>query len=162
MEYHSNPYSDSYIFLSSKKNSLVTIYDISRDDNGIVQLHAPPFMAHPGEGPFSSTEWRAGIQIVPSFKVDDNTFSLLELSSRGAVFEGNYKVARRPSQGNGANTSSDTTGLRVDKSPAYKKLEQDPLIYDPAIGPLEAARHIVVDLSDACKRKSSKLSTLLH
>jgi hypothetical protein len=65
-------------FLSCRNNGLVTVYDVSQSNQGLIQLNQPPYMLSSSK---SLYEKYTGQQ----FLVEDAGFCLLRLSERGSV-----------------------------------------------------------------------------
>ena len=65
-------------FLSSRNNGLVTVYDVSQSNQGLIRLDQPPYMLSSSK---SLYEKYTGQQ----FLVEDAGLCLLRLSERGSV-----------------------------------------------------------------------------
>lgn len=136
--------------LSSRNNSLVSIYDVSGDKDGLLRCHGLPYSL---SGRFPSGP-HAGFYVVQPHpdSGNDTTASLLQLTSRGGI----YQTAL------GLRQDTDTTPLSVavdvSWSSAVHRLATDSSIQRLDVGRLGARAMEEVDFRKAYQRMLSLAS----
>ncbi|KAI8989669.1 hypothetical protein BD414DRAFT_414849 [Trametes punicea] len=133
-------------FLTSQRNSLVTVYDVSRGNGNLVYLHEPPYALPPvlqPDGPHSGYAFFQQPTLVGSKHV-----SMLQLSDRGGVSLLNLQ--RVP---NDAIQDAPNPGRRrADWPDDVKKLGSYADAAHRDLGPLAGRGHDVVDLQPAYEK----------
>ncbi|KAI9057898.1 hypothetical protein FKP32DRAFT_1597859 [Trametes sanguinea] len=133
-------------FLTSRRNALVTVYDVSRASDNLVYMHEPPRALSPGlhpDGPhlgyaFYQQPTPAGSKHVSIFQLSDRGgLSLLNLHRVPNDTVPETPTARR---------------ARGDWPEAVKKLRDDAEAARPDLGPVAGKAHIIVDLEPAYQR----------
>ena len=78
---------DPLTFLTSARNSLTTIYDVSRSNSGTEMIHcwSYPYALSTSKSSFNPSNRRVGTQSVRK-QGESNTVCLFELSERGALY----------------------------------------------------------------------------
>jgi len=137
--------------LSSRNNSLVSVYDVSGDKDGLLRSHALPYNL---SGRFPSGS-HAGFYVAHPHPVsgNDTRASLLQLTSRGGI----YQTALALRQDNDTTPLSVT--VDVSWSSAVHRLATASSIQRPEIGKLGARAMQEVDFRRAYQRISSLTSS---
>ncbi|KAG2157238.1 hypothetical protein DEU56DRAFT_845237 [Suillus clintonianus] len=118
-------------FLSSLKNGLVTIYDVSRGNDNLIHSHSvPTFLPHDGD--MGAPDSESAFFVQP----DRSTLLLLRLSGQGSFHCQDFAVCH-----NGIDIlPRQTSGTSHDWSADVQKLAQRAKELQPQYGPL-SARH---------------------
>ncbi|KAG0699656.1 hypothetical protein DFH29DRAFT_983430 [Suillus ampliporus] len=130
-------------FLSSLKNELVTIYDVSRGDDNLIHCHSVP-TSLPQDGDIGAPDSESTFVVRP----DMSTFSLLRLSGQGSlhcqdftVCRNDVDILRRQTVGTGHEWSADV-----------QKLAQRAKELQPLYGPLSARHFSELNLRTAYQK----------
>ncbi|KAG2078176.1 hypothetical protein BDR04DRAFT_1226942 [Suillus decipiens] len=118
-------------FLSSFKNGLITIYDVSRGDDNLIHCHSVP-TSLPHDGDMSASELESTFFVQP----DKSTFSLLRLSGQGSLQCQDFAVCCNGMDDLSRQTSHTSHEWCAD----VQKLAQRAKELKPHYGPL-SARH---------------------
>ena len=125
--------------LSSRNNSLLSVYDVSGSDDGLVQSHTLPYSlsGYFPNGPHS------GFCVV---QPDRNSMvgSLLQLSNRGAIYQSALTLHREEHQS--------PTKIELIWSPGVQRLNTDSCTQKPDVGRLGAREMQEIDLRQAYQR----------
>lgn len=127
-------------YLTSRKNGLVTVYDVSRsDDDKLLHVNVSPYALPLLSG---HDEWHSGITSFRHPLDKNNTcVSWFQLSNRGGIHRLDLDVALKNSNG------SHFPGLGFEWSTDVKEMDLQATSVRPYSGPLEARRPSPVDLS---------------
>jgi hypothetical protein len=137
--------------LSSRNNSLVSIYDVSSDKDGLLRSHALPYSL---SGRFPNGP-HAGFYVAQPHpdSGNDTTASLLQLTSRGGIYQ--TALALRQD----ADTTPLSVAVDVSWSSAVHRLATASSIQRPDVGRLGARAMEEVDFRRAYQRMSSLASS---
>lgn len=130
-------------FLSSLKNGLITIYDVSRENDNLIHSHSvPTFLPHDGD--MGASESESAFFVQP----DRCTFSLLRLSGQGSLHCQDFAVYR-----NGMDVlPRRTSGTSCEWSADVQKLAQRAKELQPQYGPLSARHFSELNLRTAYQK----------
>lgn len=118
-------------FLSSLKNGLITIYDVSRGNDNLIHCHSVP-TSLPHDGDMGASESESSFFVQP----DRSTLSLLRLSGQNSLHCQDFAVYH-----NGMDVlPRQTSGTSHEWSADVQKLAQRAKELQPQYGPL-SARH---------------------
>ncbi|KAG2054717.1 hypothetical protein BDR06DRAFT_982290 [Suillus hirtellus] len=118
-------------FLSSLKNGLITIYDVSRGNDNLIHCHSVP-TSLPHDGDMGASESESSFFVQP----DRSTVSLLRLSGQNSLYCQDFAVYH-----NGMDVlPRQTSGTSHEWSADVQKLAQRAKELQPQYGPL-SARH---------------------
>lgn len=123
--------SGTLTFLSSFKNGLITIYDVSRGDDNLIHCHSVP-TSLPHDGDMSAPELESTFFVQP----DKSTFSLLRLSGQGSLQCQDFAICRNGMD----NLSRQSSHTSHEWCADVQKLAQRAKELKPHYGPL-SARH---------------------
>ena len=131
--------------LSSRNNCLLSVYDVSGDETGLMQSHALPYSLpcrFPG-GPHS------GFYVIHPHPESDNvnTASLLQLTSRGGIYQSALSLCQDQTQS--------PTRVDISWSPEVYRLDAASPIQQPYVGKLGARAMQEVDFRQAYQRMLS-------
>jgi hypothetical protein len=131
--------------LSSRNNCLLSVYDVSGDETSLIQSHALPYSLpcrFPG-GPHS------GFYVINPHPESDNvnTVSLLQLTSRGGIYQSALSLCQDQTQS--------PARMDISWSPAIYQLDATSPIQQPYIGKLGARAMQEVDFRQAYQRMLS-------
>lgn len=137
------PCADPITFLTSDKNALVTVYDVSSDDDTFIHLNATPYMLNQGA---PSTKRRIGRDIVkyPS----QSRAMILELLHNGSI----HCTELRSSLSGPLNDTGPASPVICEWSPAVKEISERAAV--SVLGPLGGRNMSEVDLEPPYHRKS--------
>ncbi|KAG1827154.1 uncharacterized protein BJ212DRAFT_1443298 [Suillus subaureus] len=130
-------------FLSSLKNGLITIYDVSRGNDNLIHCHSiPTSLPHDEDMGASGSESTFFVQ------PDRTTFSLLRLSGQGSLHCQDFAVCR-----NGMDVlPRQTSGTSHEWSADVQKLAQRARELQPQYGPLSARHFSELNLRTAYQK----------
>ncbi|OSD08614.1 hypothetical protein PYCCODRAFT_1380319 [Trametes coccinea BRFM310] len=133
-------------FLTSRRNSLVTVYDVSRASDNLVYMHEPPHalspVLHP-DGPHLGYAFYQQPTLAGS-----KHLSIFQLSNRGSMSLLNLQRVHNDT----APETPTARRTRGDWSEAVKKLGDEAEAARPDLGPVAGKAHIVVDLQYAYQK----------
>ncbi|KAG1891158.1 hypothetical protein F4604DRAFT_1876316 [Suillus subluteus] len=130
-------------FLSSLKNGLITIYDVSRGNDNLIHCHSVP-TSLPHDGDMGASEAESTFFVQP----DRSTFSLLRLSGQGSLHCQDFAVYR-----NGMDVlPRQTSGTSHEWSADVQKLAQRAKELQPRYGPLSARHFSELNLRTAYQK----------
>ncbi|KAH9901571.1 hypothetical protein C8Q73DRAFT_678269 [Cubamyces lactineus] len=134
-------------FLTSRRNSLVTVYDVSRGNDNLVHLHDAPYPLPPVLRPDGAHLGHTFFQQPTA--LGSKFLSVFQLSERGSVSLLNFQAAPGDSV---AQESLSQGGSRAEWPPEVKKLGDDADAARPDLGHLAGRAHLVVDLQPAYEK----------
>ncbi|KAH9062653.1 hypothetical protein EDB87DRAFT_1681770 [Lactarius vividus] len=135
--------------LSSRNNSLLSIYDVSGNGDGLVQSHTLPYTL---SGGFPSGPHSGFCVVQPHLGYDNSaTTSLLQLSNRGAIYQSALTVCREETQ--------PLVEIEVSWSTGVHRLSNDSRTQKPDVGRLGAREMQEIDFRQAYQRLFSPLDT---
>ncbi|KAI0333487.1 hypothetical protein GY45DRAFT_1296833 [Cubamyces sp. BRFM 1775] len=134
-------------FLTSRGNSLVTVYDVSRGNDNLVYLHDAPYSLPPVIRPDGAHLGHAFFQQPTA--LGSKYLSVFQLSGRGSVSLLNFQAVSGDSA---AKDTASQDGLRTEWPPEVKKLGDDADAARPDLGHLAGRAHMVVDLQPAYEK----------
>ena len=148
--------------LSSRNNALLSVYDVSRNQGGLLQSHTSPYCL-PARFPSGP---HAGFYVLCPHPESGNatTTSLLQLSSRGGIYQTSLVVCQDKIE------KHSPAPIDISWSPAVRRLAATPHIQRPDVGQLGARAMQEVDFRQAyqrisflalCSRIAQKLCTPL-
>ncbi|KAG1754620.1 hypothetical protein EDB19DRAFT_1892579 [Suillus lakei] len=130
-------------FLSSLKNGLITIYDVSRGNDNLIHCHSIP-SSLPHDENMGASESESTFFVQP----DRSTFSLLRLSGQGSLHCQDFAVCR-----NGTDVlPRQTSGTSHEWSADVQKLAQRAKELQPQYGPLSARHFSELNLRTAYQK----------
>ncbi|KZT26395.1 hypothetical protein NEOLEDRAFT_1132445 [Neolentinus lepideus HHB14362 ss-1] len=132
--------------LASKRNDLITVYDVSRDsEDGLVYSHAQPhsLVARPSSAPYTGSRLLA--HPLQKYMQD---ISLVRLSHRGALYCTDLRFSMDVATEDNA---EETTSTKYEWSEAVRSLEDEGRLR-PDVGPLGGREFTQVDLWPAYER----------
>ncbi|KAI0780690.1 hypothetical protein BD413DRAFT_702681 [Trametes elegans] len=132
-------------FLTSRRNSLVTVYDVSGSSDNLIHLHDNPSALPPILRPDGPHLGYALFQ--PPTLAGLKHVTIFQLSERGGLSMLNLDRASTHAQ-----ESSATSRVRMEWSPDVRKLGEDANADQPDMGPLATRAHSTVDLRPAYHR----------
>jgi hypothetical protein len=149
---YTEPITAKLTVLSSRNNTLVSIYDVSSDKDGLLQSHALPYSL---SGRFPNGP-HAGFYVAQPHpdSGNDTTASLLQLTSRGGIYQ--TALALRQD----ADTTPLPLAVDVSWSSAVHRLTMAPSTQRPDVGRLGARAMEEVDFRRAYQRILSLASSL--
>ena len=137
-----HPFIAKLTLLSSRNNSLLSVHDVSGDDNRLVRSHTLPYSLSGGfpSGP------HAGFCVVQPYLVNGNNTvaSLLQLSNRGAIYQSALAICRDEAQ--------PPAKIEVFWSSEVHRLDADSRTQKPDIGKLGAREKQEIDFRQAYQR----------
>lgn len=130
-------------FLSSLKNELITIYDVSQGNDNLIHCHSAP-TSLPHDGDMGASESESTFFVQP----DRSTFSLLRLSGQGSLHCQDFAVYH-----NGMDAlPRQTSGTSHEWSADVQKLAQRAKELQPQYGPLSARHFSELNLRTAYQK----------
>ncbi|KAI0006224.1 RNA polymerase I-specific transcription-initiation factor-domain-containing protein [Russula compacta] len=135
--------------LSSRNNALLSVYDVSRNQGGLLQSHASPYSL-PARFPSGP---HAGFYVICPHPESGNatTTSLLQLSSRGGIYQTSLVVCQDKFE------KQSPAPIDISWSPALRRLAATSHIQRPDVGQLGARAMQEVDFRQAYQRLFSPL-----
>ncbi|KAG1782635.1 hypothetical protein EV702DRAFT_1176841 [Suillus placidus] len=130
-------------FLSSLKNGLITVYDVSRRNDNLIHCHSVP-TSLPHDGDMGASKSESTFFVQP----DRSTFSLLQLSGQGSLHCQDFAVCRNGMDILPRQTSSTSHEWCVD----VQKLAQRAKELEPQYGPLSARHFSELNLRTAYQK----------
>ena len=143
----------TFTVLSSRKNSLLSVYAVSRDKDSLLQSHGLPYSLS-GRFPYGP---HAGFYVThphPGSR-DASTASLIQLTSRGALYQTALTVCENEDE-----TPSPVT-IDVSWSPAVQRLATASSTQQADVGKLGARSMQEVDFRQVYQRISFLTSRLM-
>lgn len=130
-------------FLSSLKNGLITIYDVSRGNDNLIHCHSVP-TSLPHDGDMGASESESSFFVQP----DRSTLSLLRLSGQNSLHCQDFAVYH-----NGMDVlPRQTSGISHEWSADVQKLAQRAKELQPQYGPLSARHFSELNLRTAYQK----------
>ncbi|KAI0636734.1 hypothetical protein C8Q77DRAFT_1094359 [Trametes polyzona] len=133
-------------FLTSRRNSLITVYDVSRGSDSLVHIHNAPYALPPILRPDGAHSGYAFFQ-QPTLQ-GSKQLSIFQLSERGSMSLLNLQWLSREA----VPETAAQPPRRAEWSPEVKKLRDDAEVSRPDLGTLAARTHSIVDLQPAYRR----------
>ncbi|KAH9857125.1 hypothetical protein C2E23DRAFT_771292 [Lenzites betulinus] len=133
-------------FLTSRRNSLVTVYDVSRGNDNLVHVHDAPYSLPPIHRPDGAHLGYAFFQ--PPTLAGSKHLSIFQLSERGGLSLLNIQRVPREA----SHETSKGSHQQAEWPDEVKKLEEDADAAKHDLGPLAGRGHSVVDLQTAYQK----------
>ncbi|KAI0949968.1 hypothetical protein AcW1_006160 [Taiwanofungus camphoratus] len=135
-------------FLTSRRNGLLTVYDVSRSDcNSLVHLHASPYALPSVYAPDARHLGQVIFQH-PS-DTNDSDINILQLSESGSLHMMALELSLK---GDGSDITHNARRTVPEWSAEVRKLEEEAKTVQTDVGPLGGRSHSVVDLQQAYKK----------
>ncbi|KAI0372898.1 hypothetical protein BV20DRAFT_990286 [Pilatotrama ljubarskyi] len=133
-------------FLTSRRNSLITVYDVSRGSDNLVHLYDAPYALPPALRPDGPHLGYAFFQ--QATLSGSKSMSIFQLSERGSISLLNLQRLSKDV----AQETPNSARRRVDWPPDVLKLKEDADAARSDLGPLAGKAHSIVDLQPAYQR----------
>lgn len=147
--YQTNPFPVPLTFLTSRRNGLLTVYDVSRSDcNSLVHLHASPYALPSVYAPDARHLGQVIFQH-PS-DTNDSDINILQLSESGSLHMMALELSLK---GDGSDITHNARRTVPEWSAEVRKLEEEAKTVQTDVGPLGGRSYSVVDLQQAYKSK---------